>query len=389
MARENSRLRLGVIGVGAVVREIYRYLYYNSLYSSGLEITAVADTNRGVLETFCDTHNIPPSRRFDDYREMIASIPELDAVQVNTPDHLHTDPTLAAFEAGMDVLLAKPLATRTKDAARILQAARNLDRIFGVDFHKREDPRIREAAARYQHGEYGTWQIAQWRMLDRIAVADPNREPRFFASANYVERNSPISFLTVHMADALMHIVRDHPVTVRARGFQQKLPSLEPRGVDGYDCVITEIGFESGGVATLVSGWHLPDSAYALTVQGGSIVCTDGLLDLEIDRPGYIETSNTGYSQINPLFMGTDVDGVTTGYGMDSPGKILEQIRRHRNGDLGEDEYQRMIGPLPSGLHTALVAEGAELSLARGKRQNNGAIIGTDVNLKDQVQVIP
>ena len=152
---------------------------------------------------------------------------ELDAVQVNTPDHLHAAPTVEALRAGLDVVVPKPTAATVKDAHDMIQAAKESGRILGIDFHKREDPRIKEAEARYQSGRYGTLQAAVFYMLDKLFVADPNHAPRFFASPDFAARNTPISFLTVHMADALMKIVNLVPVQVRAVGYAHKLPSLK------------------------------------------------------------------------------------------------------------------------------------------------------------------
>ena len=42
-----NKLRLGVIGTGSVVREIYQYLYFSSEYSHLLSIEAAADPQRG------------------------------------------------------------------------------------------------------------------------------------------------------------------------------------------------------------------------------------------------------------------------------------------------------------------------------------------------------
>ena len=104
-----TQLRTGIIGVGAVVREIYQYLYFRSQYSELLDIRAVADPNEEYRNWFCDLAGIPADRRFADYREMLQKV-ELDAVQVNTPDHLHCAPTVAALEAGLDVIVPKPAA---------------------------------------------------------------------------------------------------------------------------------------------------------------------------------------------------------------------------------------------------------------------------------------
>ncbi|MCC6738392.1 MAG: Gfo/Idh/MocA family oxidoreductase, partial [Planctomycetia bacterium] len=288
-----TQLRTGIIGVGAVVREIYQYLYFRSHYSDLLDLRAVADPNAEYRNWFCDLAGIPPERRFADYREMLRQV-ELDAVQVNTPDHLHCAPTVAALDAGLDVIVPKPTAATIKDTHAMIAAARRSGRFLGIDFHKREDPRFKEAEARYQNGRYGTLQTAVFYMIDKLLVADPNHSPRFFASADFAEKNTPISFLTVHMADALMKVVNLVPVRVRATGYAQKLPSLQPIAVQGYDTVDTEVVFQNGATAHIITGWAVPNSAHATTVQSGRLLCTDGVIDLGLDQPGLREIHRDG-----------------------------------------------------------------------------------------------
>ncbi|HXC35165.1 MAG TPA: Gfo/Idh/MocA family oxidoreductase, partial [Candidatus Acidoferrales bacterium] len=146
-----DNLRIGIIGAGSVVREIYQYLYFRSEYSPLLEICAVANPGAKNRNWFGDLAGIPHNRRFADYREMLAKV-ELDAVQINTPDHLHCQPTLDALSAGLDVVLPKPTAATIKDAHAMIQAAKKAGRFLGVDFHKRGDPRIREAETRFKSG---------------------------------------------------------------------------------------------------------------------------------------------------------------------------------------------------------------------------------------------
>jgi predicted dehydrogenase len=110
-----KNLRLGIIGAGSVVREIYQYLYFRSQYSPLLDVVAVADPNDEYREWFGNLAGIPADHRFSDYGEMIRKV-QLDAVQVNTPDHLHCAPTVDALQAGMDVVVPKPAAATIRDA---------------------------------------------------------------------------------------------------------------------------------------------------------------------------------------------------------------------------------------------------------------------------------
>ena len=373
-----NKLRLGVIGTGSVVREIYQYLYFQSEYSSLLSIEGAADPDAQALHDFADKHQIPRDRVFGNYEEMIDRL-DLDAVQVNTPDSLHCQPTVHALARGLDVMLPKPLAETISDAHVMLAAARDHHRLMAVDFHKRDDPRIREVAAQYQRGVYGRFQTAVWYMLDKLLVADPNHTPRFFASADFAEKNSPISFLTVHMVDAFLRIVSLRPTRVRTVAFAQKLPSLRPVAVNGYDLCDTEIVFSGGGVAHIITGWHLPNTAPAITVQSARIICTDGLVDLALDASGLRDITAEGIEERNSLFRNFETDGTVSGYGMDYPGRLYETLVRHRDGNLGADEYAEMMSPFQVGFWATVVCEAAQQSLARGTPCRDGVVHGAEI----------
>ena len=375
-------LRLGVIGTGSVVREIYQYLYFRSGWSPLMRVEAICDTNQEMLSWLGDTWKIPPAKRFTSYEKMLKAV-ELDAVAVNTPDSLHRNPTIAALEAGLDVLLPKPTADKVADAHAIIEAVRSSGRFLGVDFHKREDPVTKEARARYVEGVYGRLQSAVMYMLDRLLVSNPNHQPRFFASADFAEKNTPVSFLTSHMADTFIHITHLRPLEVRAVGYKQKLPSLTPISVNGYDLVDTEILFEEGVLCHIISGWALPDPANGLTVQTARLLFTDCMLDLWQEHYGYHEVTPQGIDDRNILFRNFEENEVVSGFGMDSPGKIVANILRFRNGKIGSAEREQFLSPFTLGLYTTLVCECAHESLATGKDLGNGVVRGAPVDARE------
>jgi predicted dehydrogenase len=306
-------------------------------------------------------------------------------VQVNTPDHLHCAPTLDALSAGLDVVVPKPTAATIKDAHRMIAAARQAGRFLGVDFHKREDPRIKEAEARFQSGRYGEFQSAVFYMLDKLLVADPNHSPRFFASADFAQQNTPVSFLTVHMADALMQIVNLVPLRVRATGYAHKLAALKPKAINGYDLVDTEIVFATGATAHILTGWALPNTAWSTTVQSARLICSEGLIDLGLDTPGLREIHADGISEVNPLFRNFEKGQRVTGYGITSPGRLYDQILALRKGLLSKRELEVASSPMGLGFFATLVLEGAEKSLAQGKRVGSGTTDGKVIDLQQLV----
>ncbi len=376
-----EKIRIGVVGTGSVVREIYRHLYFSSRYSNSISVDAICDTSAEALTSFGDDWDVPGKRRFSRYEEMI-EYGGLDAVAVNTPDSLHRAPVVAALEAGLDVVLPKPTADTVQDVHEIIRTVSRTGRFLGVDYHKREDPVTKEARARVAEDSYGALQCSVFQMLDKLLVSDPNHDPRFFSSPDFAQKNSPVSFLTSHMADTFMYITGLRPLEVRAVGYRQKLPSLEPIAVSGYDLVDTTVMFEHGVTCHIITGWTLPNTADCLTVQTGRLIFTDGMLDLWENHYGFREVTPHGIENRNVLFRNFERDGVVSGYGIDSPGKIIENIGRFRRGEIPDDELESLLSPFALGLFTTLVCDCAHASLASGVEHDRGVVVGAPIETR-------
>lgn len=80
-----------------------------------------ADTDPARADKFKEMY--PGAKFTTDYREVLAD-PEICAVFILTPDHLHEEHAVAALEAGKAVYLEKPLAITIEGCDRILRTAK-------------------------------------------------------------------------------------------------------------------------------------------------------------------------------------------------------------------------------------------------------------------------
>jgi myo-inositol 2-dehydrogenase / D-chiro-inositol 1-dehydrogenase len=114
--------RLGIIGcgwVGAVHADAIRTL-------PNAEVVACSASRLERAERFATAKNIP--RAFGDYRRVL-ELPEVDAVIVGTPNHLHHRMTLDALDAGKHVIVEKPLAMTLEECEAIVLRAAEARRI--------------------------------------------------------------------------------------------------------------------------------------------------------------------------------------------------------------------------------------------------------------------
>ena len=88
------------------------------------------------------------------YRALLGR-PDIDAVAVVVPNHLHAEVGVAALEAGKDVLLEKPMATTLEDCDRLLAAARASGRILTVGHELRLSAQYGRVKTLIDAGEIG------------------------------------------------------------------------------------------------------------------------------------------------------------------------------------------------------------------------------------------
>lgn len=113
-----QKLRVAAIGVGSLGRHHARN--YAEMAAEGrIEFVGVCDTNEETAESIAGTHG---ATRFTDWRELIG---KTDAVSVATPTETHCEIACAFLNAGIHVLVEKPIALTLAEADMMIDAAKS------------------------------------------------------------------------------------------------------------------------------------------------------------------------------------------------------------------------------------------------------------------------
>ncbi len=128
----NKTLKVGLIGTGGIVRGAH--LKPGWLAVPDVEIVAACDVNEKAARALATDFNIP--HVFTDFRDLL-KLDEIDAVDICTPNKVHTPSVIAALDAGKHVLCEKPLAVSTEEILAMRDALRRTDRILMTAQHQR------------------------------------------------------------------------------------------------------------------------------------------------------------------------------------------------------------------------------------------------------------
>lgn len=153
-------VRFGIIGIGGMGGAHGKNIIEGKV--PGATLGAVCDRDEEQFDKF------PDAAHFTDALEMYAS-GTIDAVIIATPHFSHTPLSIAAFEAGLHVMVEKPLGVTTGDCQKTIaayEARPNKDQVFGVMFNQRTNPTYIKLKQMIDNGELGAIKRVNWTITD-------------------------------------------------------------------------------------------------------------------------------------------------------------------------------------------------------------------------------
>jgi len=118
----------------------------------GVEVSAIVSRSEERARELMERYDIVTAfQSIDDMLEKVT----LDAVLIATEDERHYEPTMVAFQAGLDVFLEKPISHDLDEARRMVDESKHLNRKFMVGHILRHDVSYAEVKSRISSGEMG------------------------------------------------------------------------------------------------------------------------------------------------------------------------------------------------------------------------------------------
>jgi predicted dehydrogenase len=127
-----DKIKFAVAGLGGISQVMHLPAL---LKMNNVEITAVCDVDFTKAKNIAKRFNI--SKYYKNSAEMLSENPDIEAVIVAARTDAHREIAIQSLEAGMNVLVEKPLARNFKEAAEIVAEAEKQKKILMVGMNNR------------------------------------------------------------------------------------------------------------------------------------------------------------------------------------------------------------------------------------------------------------
>jgi predicted dehydrogenase len=127
-----------------------------------LNLAAICDIDVEKGEKLAKENDVP---FFKDHKSLLeAKVAE--AIVIATPHYDHTTIGIKALEAGLHVLVEKPISVHKADCKRLIAAYKNKDQVFSAMFNQRTNPMYIKAKELLENGELGEFRRVNWIITD-------------------------------------------------------------------------------------------------------------------------------------------------------------------------------------------------------------------------------
>jgi predicted dehydrogenase len=216
-------INVAVVGVGAFGRNHARVYRQMAQQGEAVRLVGVVDTDLARADAVAGEFGC---RAFGSIAQLIDTHSEVQAASVAVPTMQHLGVARALMEAGIDVLVEKPLASSLAEASEMVHLAKRLGRIAQAGHLERFNPAVRATlplVTQPMFFEVHRLSVFTPRSLDVDVVLD----------------------LMIHDLDIVLSFVNSPIREIRAVG----LPILSPR----VDIANVRLEFESGCVANFTA----------------------------------------------------------------------------------------------------------------------------------------
>lgn len=256
-------LKFGMIGVGKICQGCHLPAYDKLIQSGDVEIVALCDIDEQRLNEVGKKY--PNARLYTDYEEMIDK-EELDAVDICTPNNIHSKAAVYALDRGVHVMCEKPDAVSVAEAEKMKKSAEESGKTLMVMRNNRYRPTTKFLKQYIAEGKMGEIYAGRCGWIRRRGIPGWGG---WFTDKEQAG-GGPLIDLGVHIIDLSMYLMGNaKPVTVSGCTYL-KFPHTSYSKIDVEDLAMGFIRFDNGACLQIEFSWasNIPGDQMFVELRG-------------------------------------------------------------------------------------------------------------------------
>lgn len=304
-----SKVKIGVIGIGNMGSGHCQKLFDGEVRNA--ELVAVCDVKEDRLkwakETFGDDVTTFPNM------ETLLEAKLCDALIIATPHYDHPGMGIDTLNAGLHVLVEKPIGVYTSAVDELNEVANASDKVFTIMYNQRTNPLYQKVKAMIEEGELGELMRVNW------VITNWFRTERYFQSGGWRatwegEGGGVLLNQCPHQIDLIQWLC-GLPKRVRAFAKYGQYHNIEVE-----DDVTAYFEYENGATGTFITSTGEAPGTNRLEITGenGKLVVEDNHLTFHKNKMSMFEFSKT----TDGLFSRPETEIVEIEVSGDHPGHV-------------------------------------------------------------------
>jgi len=315
----DKKVKVGIIGCGGI--------------AEGKHLPALAQLKNIEMVAFCDIieekavknaekYGIEGAKVYTDYNELLKD-KSIEAVHVLTPNSSHAPISIAAMEAGMNVLCEKPMAKTYAEGCAMLEAAKKTGKILTIGYQNRRTQDATFLKRVCENGDLGDMYYAKAHAVRRRGV------PTWGVFLDEEKQGGgPLIDIGTHALDMTLWMLDNYEVESVTGSVYKKLGNQtetanmfgdwDPKEFTVEDSAFGFIKMKNGATIVLESSWALN------VAEGGEAKTTICGTKAGADMNGGVRLNGVEYNKQYVKTIDLSVGGVAFYEGESADPAVME-----------------------------------------------------------------
>ncbi len=239
---KDRKVRYAVVGIGWISQAA---MLPGIAHTGNSEVVAFVTGHEEKAKKVAEKYDVHAIYSYDDFDRLLLS-GTVDAVYLATPNKDHVELAVKTLDAGLHLLLEKPMAVSVAECERIIAASERSGAKLMIAYRLHHEPGMLNAIETVRSGKLGKIRYFNSSFSQQVSGQNHRAKNGYWAG--------PVPDMGPYPINTVRNLFGEEPTEVMATGF-----NTDPERFNMQDTVVVTLRFDSKRVATMVISYNGAD----------------------------------------------------------------------------------------------------------------------------------